>query len=311
VHVADVWKWFTPFTSADYTQGYLRKIYESKGYDEPLSNSYKNGDSFSYYIEHGKKFYQQAAVAPYELKPILYFYGVTQLLKACLLTVDTDYPKNAAVLAHGVSARKRKKSRYDFMQDTVQIQKSGLFSYSGKHLFSMESMEGAKLRMDELYNKIPELSPLSERILQQPICFLAEEKGPNLYTVTTDILDSLHVTRDRFYKFLGDTISPVENDNPKQIAFKIIDFTLFLNDINGNKYLPSKKLGYLQIPEVLVHYLLLYNLSMIARYETEWWSILHFERTSIDLPFIHEFLDITEVKFPMMIADWLSTYDAI
>ena len=25
------------------------------------------------------------------------------------------------------------------------------------------------------------------------------------------------------------------------------------------------------LPELLIHYLLLYNLSMISRYETDWW----------------------------------------
>lgn len=307
VHVDDAWKWFLPFTSADYTQGFLRSIYEARQYKEPLSNSYKNGDSFCYYIEHGKKFYEQAKLAPYELKPILLFYGVTQLLKACLLTVDTDYPKNAAVLAHGVSARKRKKSRYDFMQDTVQIQKSGLFSYTGKQLFSMETMEGAKLRMDELFHKIPEMSPLSERMFHQPFCYPVEKMKKNSYKVSTDILDSLHMTKDRFYTFLSDAISPVQNGDPGELLFHINDASLFLIDMDGHKYLPARKLGYLQISEPLVHYLLLYNLSMIARYETEWWSILHFERTSYDLPFIHAFLDITEKKFPIMMADWLVT----
>ena len=278
MHVEDVWKWYAPFTSTDYTQSFLRKIYEARGYDEPLSNSYKNGDSFSYYFEHGRKFYKQAHLAPYELKPVLLFYGVTQLLKACLLLIDTDYPKNASVLAHGVSARKRKKSRYEFMQDTVQIQKSGLFSYAGMHLFAMDSMEAAKLRMDELFNKIPELSPLSERVLHQPFCYLVEEKrDKQAYFVSINILNSLHMTKERFYTFLEDYISPLESDNQNELSFHINSFTPFLTDINGKRYLPSQKLGFLQIPEALVYYLLLYNLSMIARYETEWWSILHFE----------------------------------
>ena len=305
MHAESVWNRFLPFSSIDFTQSFLREIYEKKGHEEPLSKSYKNGDSFCYYIEHGKKFYQQTKHAPYELKPILSFYGATQLLKACLLTVDPDYPQNAAVLAHGVSSRKRKKSRYEFMQDTVHIQKSGLFSFAGEKLFSMESLEGAKLKMVELLNKVPELNALYEKIYQRPFCYLTKQQENGIYAVSKEILDTLQMTEDRFYHFLGDFIQPVKEDDFNKLYFHITDQSLFLSDMENNKYLPAQKHGYLQIPELLVHYLVLYNLSMIARYETEWWSILHFERTSTDLPFILAFLDITERKFPMMIADWL------
>ncbi|MGV3488553.1 MAG: YaaC family protein [Tuberibacillus sp.] len=304
----NIWNWFLPFSSTDYTQSFLKKIYEYRGCEEPLSNSYKNGDSFCYYIEHGKSFYKQTKKAPYELKPILLFYGATQLLKACLLIMDPDYPKNASVLAHGVSTRKRKKNRYEFLQDTVQVQKSGLFSYAGKQLFSMESLEEAKLKMFELIHKIPELCPLSERILKQPFCYLVTEMANDAFSVSANILNELHMTKERFFSFLNQYIKPVEDNNPERLSFNIIDQNIFLNDMDGNKYLPAQKHGFLQIPEALVHYLILYNLSMIARYETEWWSVLHLERTSIDLPFIHAFIDITERKFPAMMADWLHPY---
>ena len=301
----DVWAWFLPFSSTDYTRHFLKAIYEKNGVQEPLSNSYKNADPFCFYIEHGKKFYRQTMCAPYELKPILLFYGVTQLLKACLLTVDPDYPKNASVLAHGVSARKRKKSRYEFLQDTVQIQKSGLFSYASQHLFAASPMDGIKLKMVDLMQSIPDLHPLYERLLNRSYCYPVFAHDDGTYSVTDDILNELHMAKDRFFHFLSQYIEPVRQPVQKRLVFRVINPAVFLRDINGKWYLSCIKSNYPPISEPLVHYLLLYNLSMIARYETEWWTILHMEHTSIDLPLIHFFLDVTEKKFPMLIAEWL------
>ena len=53
--------------------------------------------------------------------------------------------------------------------------------------------------------------------------------------------------------------------------------------------------GYL-LPELISHYLLLYNLSMIARYETEWWSELFKTIPNDDYPTIIQFLKQLNIK---------------
>ena len=40
------------------------------------------------------------------------------------------------------------------------------------------------------------------------------------------------------------------------------------------------------LPELISHYLILYNLSMIARYETEWWSELLKTTPNDDYPIL-------------------------
>ena len=44
------------------------------------------------------------------------------------------------------------------------------------------------------------------------------------------------------------------------------------------------------LPELLIHYLLLYNLSMISRYETDWWYDL---LAVIVLKIIHLFINLS------------------
>ena len=46
----------------------------------------------------------------------------------------------------------------------------------------------------------------------------------------------------------------------------------------------------IMLPELISHYLVLYNLSMIARYETEWWSELLKTTPNDDYPTIIQFL---------------------
>jgi hypothetical protein len=60
-------------------------------------------------------------------------------------------------------------------------------------------------------------------------------------------------------------------------------------------------------PELIIHYLLLYNLSMIARYETEWWCELIKTTPTNDYPFISTFLSITAEKTPYLIFKYLQS----
>lgn len=306
-----IWEPFTPYKSAGFVQRLLKKLYEAKGLDEPLTKSYQNGSTFSYYIEHGQKFFQQALRAPYEIKPVLLFYGAAQLLKACLLTEAPEYPESSRVLAHGVSTRKKKKSRYEFIQDTVQIQKSGLFSYAGKKLYQMAPMEGAKFKMEDLFFQIPELRELFVRMRNKTISYPIGVAEDGTLFVSAQILNDLQMSKTRFFHFLEDYLHPVASDTPDVLHFMagsdgLSDRFPFLTDMDGIHYLPAVRAGYIELPEPLTHYLILYNLSMISRYETEWWSVLHAERSSPDLAFIHAFIDVTQRKFPFMTARWLS-----
>ena len=50
---------------------------------------------------------------------------------------------------------------------------------------------------------------------------------------------------------------------------------------------------------------ILYNLSMIARYETEWWMELLKNRTTEDYPFILAFITLTTEKGPSLLGELL------
>jgi hypothetical protein len=304
------WKSLTCFFSAEYCQKYLKNSYQKCNIDNPEKKSYENCYAFLYYLEHGQIYYQQADKSPLILKPILLFYGMVHLIKACILTKNPAYPETTTVLAHGVSTRKRKKQNYLFFHDEVKFQKNGLFPFMSEKLFHMKQLEGEKVRMEELLQQIPELNDLFFLLEGKRTFVKLSIEGERLIVPET-ILDHYHMTENRFKEFL-------ESKFEKGLEFSNegLSFPMNMSSLAGTSplkfniedqsfALPLIKNNLFNFPEMLIHYLLLYNLSMIARYETEWWSELTKNMPNRDYPFIHSFLDVTLKKGPYLIYQYL------
>ncbi|HEU5138822.1 MAG TPA: YaaC family protein [Bacillales bacterium] len=308
----DVWTGFSPFRSVSFSQRFLAKCYRLDQLDKAEALSYQNSYPFLYYLQYGRKHYALAEKAPVELKPLLLFYGMTQLVKACLLTKDPDYPKTTEVLAHGASTRKKKKKNYAFFKDEVRIQKHGLVPYFANTLFGIKQLEGRKYTMDQLLRRLPDLNSLFADMLRQPPLYKMIPEDSGELGIPFDILDDLHMTFPRFASFLERRL----NINASQISRteKGISIqgdtikTKFPSSLSGQSYIPRSREHYDNMPEVLVHFLLLYNLSMISRYETEWWSELFLQTAADELPFIETFLHLTKEKIPLLIARYLRDF---
>ncbi|WP_045519297.1 YaaC family protein [Neobacillus niacini] len=304
------WKSYASFFSAEYCQLYLKNNYKKWNIDNPEQKSYENCYAFLYYLEHGQIYYQQAENAPLILKPILLFYGLVHLIKACILTVDPAYPETTSVLAHGVSTRKRKKQNYQFFQDEVKFQKNGLFPFLSEKMFHMKQLEGDKITMEELLELIPELDDLF-MVHESKSTFTPIYTQHGQLVVPEKILDHYHMTEDRLKEFLTTKSGNQIEFSSEGLMFQInkSSFTgispIKFNLESSSYVLPLKKENLFLFPELMVHYLLLYNLSMIARYETEWWSELTKMMPNRDYPFIKTFLDITLQKGPFLIYEYL------
>lgn len=308
------WSSYSVFFSAENTQAYLKKCYTRHGIDQPEAKSFENCYPFIYYLEHGKIYYEQAAKSPLLIQPIMLFYGLVHLIKASILTADPNYPETTSVLAHGVSTRKRKKQQYSFFEDEVKFQKTGLFPFMADKLFHMKHMEGDKIEMGELFKYIPELNELFQQTEGSP-AFAGIELANGQLTMPASILDQFHMTEERFIDYFNskgsyDIESPAQGESGK-ITFSCGQVPphdirpLMFNIQEGSLSFPLTKGNLVNFPELLLHYLLLYNLSMIARYETEWWSELMKMMPNKDYPFIHSFLEITLLKGPYLVYQYL------
>lgn len=304
------WNYFRTFYSADHTQNFLRNKYEHIPDGEKLA--FQNSYTLIYYLEHGKKYYEQSIIAPYELQPVLLFYGMIQLMKAAILTVDPLYPETTQVLAHGVSTRKRKKVQYEFLLDEVKIQKNGLITHFAEKLFKMKHLEGEKYKMGNLMKRIPELHNHFYYLFNENVSYSLLIENDARCSISSDILNKLNLSLDGFTNYLNEHTSlTVTNgqEERKRLFFELAKKPNTLTcsplqyHINLNQFvLPTNRNSFSFLPELLVHYLILYNLSMVCRYETDWWGELFHHYPSNDLPFITEFLDITKYKVPYYLS---------
>lgn len=301
---------FLPFFSASNTQIFLHKCYDQLNISQAEQKSYENCYPFIYYLEHAQTYYNQANRSPLSIRPTLLFYGFIQLLKACLLTTDPNYPESTSQLAHGVTTRKRKKQQYEFLKDEVKVQKNGLITCVSESLFQLTALEGEKYSMESLLTGIPEMEDIHTKKN-----FLHLKKHEQGYFISNKVLDYFQMTEQRFLDFLSTkTKIPFQMSMFKE-QFHIIPLAkIHVNTNSPIRFnIHSKSFGLalnkdsktFTHPEIILHYLLLYNLSMISRYETEWWMDLLKTTPNNDYPAIVHFLNITQLKIPFLISEWL------
>lgn len=310
----DIRQFYSYLKSQQTAQKFLKACYQYEQCDHPEVKSYENCESFLYYLDHGEQFYTSGKRSPIMVKPILYFYGMVHLLKACLLTVRPDYPESTKILAHGLSARKRKKKDYSFLEDEVKVQQNGLFPYFSKYLFSIEHMTPDRMSMRFLLSFIPELIPLFQFQNEQKLIEIGHLSSDRLI-FPNSILDRYYIGSTTFINrlkvFLPHFKESRSLDDQQLIEIKLAkpltipQGPFFLHADTQALYFPVDRDHFLPISEVMIHYLLLYNLSMVSRYETGWWGDLLATKATNDYPFIYEFLNVTAKKMPLFLGQYL------
>lgn len=310
---------YTWLQSQQTVQTFLRANYERMGDVDAETKSYENCNAFMYYIEHGLHFYESGKKMNIIVQPVMYFYGMTHLLKALLLTKRPNYPETTKVLAHGVSSRKRKKQNYTFIEDEVKVQHNGLFPYFSQHLFGMTNISTKKYKMHTLLSLIPEMHSLFLWADQQQLIEIGTADCQFL-TFPTDVLDHYHLTESAFLQRLTRYLPNIIDT---QFSSEHISIELshplhhsvgpfYIHSNNKTIYFPKQRSHFLPLTELMIHYLLLYNLSMLCRYETEWWGELIATKPDIDYPYIKHFLKHIAYKTPLLLGyELYETYDLV
>ncbi|MGN1400885.1 MAG: YaaC family protein [Bacillus sp. (in: firmicutes)] len=309
------WEDLNLFLSSSTTQTFLMKKYDSLGCPNSKEASYRNSTSFMNCLEHARCHYLLAASADMSLVPTLLYYGYMQLVKACILTVDPEYPRNSSVLAHGVTSRKRKKKNYDFLQDEIRIQKDGLFGHIGKMMFHMKHLEGERAAMHQLIKEVPEMNHYLD-YFNHTRGFFFSSPAPGLYKTETALLDRMHLTANGFENWFRNhfSCSLSIQDAEKKVLFLTEEpltptgMAPFRYDsLTGRFYLSAAKESVCsKWDELMIHYLLLFNLSIITRYEPDWWLEMLKMKPNEDYPLITKYLSIAQQKTPFLVHDWLT-----
>ncbi|WP_280772260.1 YaaC family protein [Salipaludibacillus daqingensis] len=298
----------TVFQSAAFAKQFLLKKYTHQSFSHATEKAFHNCYSFIYYIQIGDQYFHQGKIAPLSIKPVLLFYGLSHWLKAALLIVDPDYPATTQVLAHGLSTRKRKKKGYEFLSDDVRIQKDGLFPYLSNILFHVKQLSGEKRTMRQLLFNIPEMMPTLQTIAQESGLIHLKPLNNQTFSVQKESLkrwdDPLRTWIRQLSKDVQGDFIPKEMQDDIQLTFlppKPNRSLVFRYRMDDHIFAPVDRSFLIQLPELLIHYALLYQLSMICRYEAEWWGELIYSFSFNDLPIITDYLHISQQKCPWLL----------
>lgn len=301
---------FTYLKSQQNVQEFLFSCYGRDA--EAERKSYENCSAFLYCLDHGLRFYENGKQADPAVQPVLLFYGMVHLLKAVLLTERPEYPESAALLAHGVTTRKRKKKHFAFMEDEVKVQQQGFYPYFAEHLYAVNTNPSEKYSMDLLFSLVPELSSYFD-IQQKQRMAVVGRSGSRTLSFPASLLDGYHLTEPAFLGRISPSLPEIgqTSSDRSTITVELLDTPeeakapFYLHQDTGELYFPILREYCRALPEQIIHYLILFSLSMLCRYESEWWGELLALKTEGDYSFITQFLQVTSRKMPAMIANEL------
>ncbi|QAS52852.1 YaaC family protein [Halobacillus litoralis] len=151
-------------------------------------------------------------------------------------------------------------------------------------------------------------------------CLLTVDPG---YPATAKVLAHGLSTRKRkkqHYRFLEDDIRIQPHGLFPHAAHHLFQFTSTKDKISMDELLRPlasmdniyqlKKSPPLEIeedwPELLSYFAVLYNLSMLVRYEGEWWGEMEQMKDREDYVFIVHFLNSAAGQIPSMVSAWLT-----
>jgi len=322
-----MWDTFVYFESEPKTKQYLQAIYEQVDQKNGYRLAFQNTSKFIYFIKQSREYFNSAEKSNIFVKPLLIYYGMMNLIKAVVLTKDSSYPSNTSVLRHGITTRKLKKSSYQFHDDEIKIQREGLIPlfYTVMTQQPVEKIDGQKYKIKELLSILPELYdsyktsfheqriyPLSMSVINKhKLEFHVNKEVLNHYqgnknSLLSELNTYLHLTSSHF------KIEPSSNStyiislsSEIELNSQLVQHPMIIMDFKGQYFLKPIIESRLLLPPTMIYYMIMFNLGMLCRYETELWGEIIFSFSSEDMYIINEFLNNSMRVFPNLILNEL------
>jgi hypothetical protein len=301
---------------------FLSQRYAAVGVEYPERQAFQQSTRFVYLLKQARAFYRAASQADLLIQPLLLFYGCTHLLKAVLLSRDPFYPQNSRMLQHGVTTRKLKKTPYFLLEDEVRPQKEGFFARLAK-ILALPSMQD-RYAVKDLFSAFAELADDYSAVVEQSnwlpinvppgneiISFPAVPYGSLAFSAETflQLLNRLAPDGIRFTKMVQQNDLLPRHADEKTVVFQcairsaLQQHPLFFRTGSGRYYFWNGSLENLPAVEWASHFLLLYLLGMLCRYETEVWGELVLSHSFAEMYLIERFLAYHQTAFPLLIME--------
>lgn len=326
-----MWDHYLYFETEPTVRKYLENRYDQLHIEDAKAFATRNTYRMIYLSKQAREFFDSGINSSLLVRPLLLYYGMVNLAKMLILSYDPHYPSHTKLLAHGVTTRKLKKGGYQFLEDEIKIQKDGLLPHLMSILTGSNPRESYKIK--ELISLIPELMHTYNKLY-------AEEELHAIY-----IPDEVDTEQLRTSLYLPLTLLQSNNDSIEHFVSKLNQYNqsaayftagevyeqqrifnlnwhhpdglhlldapngfsnpLFIRDLMGRHYLWTRAEERLMLPEITIHFLIMYVLGMLCRYDGDLWGEIHFSFYSEDLYLIHEFIHSSPRKYPNLILNHL------
>jgi hypothetical protein len=305
--VKEIWSRLSYFESKHNSKQYLDGKFQTA--NDELTDT---ANSLAFTMSTAHEYYEAAQRVTILTRPLLIFYGMTALAKVLFMAT---HGKKSPSNNHGLGKADNWNSVFEEL--TVEIRRDGTFpQFHG--CFNKESLAGTKFSIKELSSLVPEMKVEFEEVLKEKSRTLKiEHSDYGINIVDTEIEDYKNLVTQLF------RITGFQDKyaHPQVIGKKIslwsknheID-NFITRTISGEEYLslPIEQNGrLLVIPEMSFHYLIMYLLGMLSRYQPEEWGKTIKGEESGEIYFIRKFLDITARKFPNLILNELHNRDFV
>lgn len=304
----ELWLQLRLFESEYYSKQFLKEKYHDIS-DEELN---KLTTTFTSNIKQAYEYYSAASSVSILTSPLLYYYGMMCLTNVLWASLN----KNERIKqSHGLRS-KSDGSDHILSNEYVTVLKEGSFPALHSCFSDFTIKQDTKIFIKDVFSVIPELKILFEKIYERSCCV----------KFTRDRLDYNHEELIPFREMLENNIDFFHQHNvPIYSGCNLDDISVIdiiydcVNDSTIFEYPLQKNLNgeiyftfpidvgnnVCAVPEASAHFIVMYCLGMLVRYEPEKWLQIVSGKLSSEINLINRFVEISKRKFPNIILNGL------
>lgn len=318
----ELWSQLGYFENQQNCEKYLRRKHN-------LPNIYfrKYRASFlKYYIKQAREYFNSSSDVTLLTQPTVLYYGAVCLSEA-LFIAKNGYQDNT--ISHGLKDYKNRNIN-NISDFKIKISTKGTFSefyktIESKNFTSFQKIKHSEWTLKELLSMIPEVMDSYEDIYNQKsqvikIQIIKDKIGDyikcsdellikNGNEWTDEFIDKIKGFNDYYLPHVYLSDSSIRSFKKPQKKGDITQKNLM-----GEEYLISsieKSGNLIYIPEMALHLMILYALSMLSRYHIDLWSEGSLELEKTEFFLIKHFLRVSIRKFPNLIYNCLQENEYI
>ncbi|MFQ5691505.1 MAG: YaaC family protein [Nitrospinota bacterium] len=280
---------------------------------------------FCFSMQQAREHFASARGTTLLTKPLLLYYGMMSFMRALITLVSPDFFTDQEDLYHGIKMMDRDRSGYRLAERRVRVARNGLFPQvhaivDGKKIRETElSLMEVFTRLPDLYYNCLYVYDLTDvemncaRLIQAGV---RKTDVDGTMWVQIEMESPLCDEPDRLPRLLREAFEVVEDASPVRVWASALR-SREINDLAGilirlrelsledERFLirpvPSTKGEPVQFSELELHYLMMFYLSSIARYQPHLWGELLIGRKTPETLLVRNFIESSEKKFPCLV----------